>query len=86
MHNPSKRLFHIETIKSYCNSWQANCSSKASVDRDEIKERRNIMVSPSAWNGLDTIAKALGYKSCSDLIEAVGREEVELSKKITPDE
>ncbi len=50
------------------------------------KERRNIMVSPSAWNGLDAIAKALGYKSCSDLIEAVGREEVELSKKIKPDE
>ena len=44
------------------------------------------MASPSAWNGLGTIAKALGYKSCSDLIEAVGREEVELSKKIKLDE
>ena len=56
------------------------------ADRDEIKERHNVMVSPSAWDGLDTIAKALGYKSRSDLIEAVGREEVELSKKTKPDE
>ncbi len=44
------------------------------------------MVSPSDRDGLNTIAKALSYKSCSDLIEAVGREEVELSKKTKPDE
>ncbi len=56
------------------------------ADRDEIKERHNVMVSPSAWDGLDRTAKALGYKSRSDLIEAVGREEVELSKKTQPDE
>ncbi|BAU15934.1 CopG domain protein DNA-binding domain protein (plasmid) [Leptolyngbya sp. NIES-3755] len=50
------------------------------ADRDEIKERHNVMVSPSAWEGLDTIAKELGYKSRSDLIEAVGRREVKLEK------
>ena len=44
------------------------------------------MVIPSAQDGLDTIAKAVGYKSRSDLIEAVRREEVELSKKMKPDE
>ena len=48
------------------------------ADRDEIKDRHNVMVSPSAWVGLDTIAKELGYKSRSDLIEAVGRREVKL--------
>jgi hypothetical protein len=50
------------------------------ADRDEIKERHNVMVSPSAWEGLDAIAKELGYKSRSDLIEAVGRREVKLEK------
>lgn len=50
------------------------------ADRDEIKERHNVMVSPSAWEGLDVIAKELGYKSRSDLIEAVGRREVKLEK------
>jgi hypothetical protein len=56
------------------------------ADRDEIKDRHNVMVSPSAWEGLDAIAKELGYKSRSDLIEAVGRKEVDLSKKTQPDE
>lgn len=53
------------------------------ADRDEIKERHNVMVSPSAWEGLDAIAKELGYKSRSDLIEAVGRREVQMSKPET---
>ncbi|MBD2078437.1 hypothetical protein [Leptolyngbya sp. FACHB-17] len=56
------------------------------ADRDEIKERHNVMVSPSAWEGLDTIAKELGYKSRSDLIEGVGRREVELTRKPETDE
>jgi hypothetical protein len=51
------------------------------ADRDEIKDRHNVMVSPSAWKGLDAIAKELGYKSRSDLIEAVGRREVEAVRK-----
>jgi hypothetical protein len=51
------------------------------ADRDELKERHNVMVSPSAWAGLDAIAKKLGYKSRSDLIEAVGREEVGIVRK-----
>ena len=50
------------------------------ADRDEIKERHNVMVSPSGWEGLNAIAKELGYKSRSDLIEAVGRREVRLEK------
>jgi hypothetical protein len=57
------------------------------ADRDEIKDRHNVMVSPSAWKGLDAIAKELGYKSRSDLIEAVGRREVEaVRKQANPDE
>lgn len=45
-------------------------------DWDEIKERHNIMVGPTAWAGLQAIAQELGYKSRSDLIEAIGRREV----------
>lgn len=45
-----------------------------------------VMVSPSAWAGLDAIAKELGYKSRSDLIEGVGRREVELTRKPETDE
>ncbi|MBD1847759.1 hypothetical protein H6F89_31095 [Cyanobacteria bacterium FACHB-63] len=56
------------------------------ADRDEIKERHTVMVSPSAWAGLDAIAKELGYKSYSDLIEGVGRREVELTRKPETDE
>jgi len=52
------------------------------ADRDEIKERHNVMVGPSAWAGLEAIAKELGYKSRSDLIEAIGRREVKLEKDL----
>lgn len=50
------------------------------ADRDEIKTRHNVMVTPSGWAGLDVIAKRLGYKSRSDLLDAIGREEVEITK------
>lgn len=46
------------------------------ADRDELKERHNIMVGPTAWAELEAIAFQLGYKSRSDLIEAIGRREV----------
>ncbi len=46
------------------------------ADRDEMKLRRGIMVTPTAWNGLTALAKKLGYKSRSDLIEAIGRGEL----------
>lgn len=48
------------------------------ADRDEIKERRGIVVTPTAWAGVEEIAKDLGYKSKSDLIEAIGRKEIKL--------
>lgn len=50
------------------------------ADRDELKVRRGIMVTPTAWAGLDAIVKRLGYKSKSDLIEAIGRGELEISE------
>ena len=51
------------------------------ADWDEIKERHNIMVGPSAWDGLKAIAQELGYKSRSDLIEAIGRREAKVVKE-----
>lgn len=48
------------------------------ADRDELKVRRGIMVTPTAWTGLEAIVKRLGYKSKSDLIEAIGRGELEV--------
>lgn len=51
------------------------------ADRDEMKLRRGMMVTPTAWNGLSELAKKLGYKSRSDLIEAIGREELTLHKE-----
>jgi hypothetical protein len=56
------------------------------ADRDQLKVRRGLMITPKAWSGLAAIAKKLGYKSKSDLIEAIGREEIELSKKPETDE
>ena len=52
------------------------------ADWDEIKERHNIMLGPTAWSGLEAIAKELGFKSRSDLIEAIGRRVV---KAVLPD-
>jgi hypothetical protein len=51
------------------------------ADRDEMKVRRGLMITPKAWDGLTKLAKKLGYKSKSDLIEAIGREEAEIVKK-----
>ncbi|MBN8561070.1 MAG: GIY-YIG nuclease family protein [Leptolyngbya sp. UWPOB_LEPTO1] len=56
------------------------------ADRDEIKTRHNVMVSPSGWAGLGVIAKRLGYKSRSDLLDAIGREEVEIIRLDHPAE
>jgi hypothetical protein len=50
------------------------------TDRDELKIRRGLMITPKAWDGLAVIAKRLGYKSKSDLIEAIGREELKMEK------
>lgn len=50
------------------------------ADRDELKLRRGIMVTPTAWLGLAALAKKLGYKSKSDFIEAIGRNELEIKK------
>jgi hypothetical protein len=38
--------------------------------------QHNVMVGPTAWAGLEEIARELGYKSRSDLLEAIGRREV----------
>jgi hypothetical protein len=43
-------------------------------DYDEKKRRRGLSASDTAWARLEQLAKALGYRSRSDLIEGLGRE------------
>ena len=50
------------------------------ADRDEMKEQRSITLGPTAWGGLQDLADELGYKSRSDLLEAVGRREITLTR------
>jgi hypothetical protein len=49
-------------------------------DHDEQKDRHNIMASSIAWEGLEKLAKKFGYRSRSQLIESIGREELLLTK------
>ncbi len=56
------------------------------VDRDELKIRRGLMITPKAWAGIAALARKLGYKSKSDLMEAIGREEIDLRKKDQTDD
>ncbi len=56
------------------------------ADRDELKIRRGLMITPKAWAGIEVLAKKLGYKSKSDLMEAIGREEIDLRKKDQTDD
>jgi hypothetical protein len=51
------------------------------ADRDEMKSPRNISLSPTAWDGLQLLADALGYKSRSALLEAIGRQEIDLTRQ-----
>ncbi len=51
------------------------------IDRDELKERHALMLTPSAWENLGKLTEKLGYKSKSDLIEAIAREEIEIIPK-----
>jgi hypothetical protein len=51
------------------------------ADRDEMKAPRNISLSPTAWDGLQQLADALGYKSRSALLEAIGRQEIDLGRQ-----
>lgn len=55
------------------------------ADRDELKIRRGLMITPKAWAGIAALAKKLGYKSKSDLMEAIGREEITLEANSPPD-
>ena len=49
-------------------------------DHDEQKDRHNIMASSKAWNGLEKLAKKFGYRSRSQLIESIGREDILIVK------
>lgn len=55
------------------------------IDRDELKQRRGIIITPKAWDGLARLVTKLGYKSKSDLIEGIGRFEVRLVVENPPD-
>lgn len=47
-------------------------------DYDERKDQHSIMASATAWERLGTLAKQLGYRSRSDLIEAIGRDRLKI--------
>lgn len=56
------------------------------ADRNEMKAPRNISLSPTAWAGLQALADTLGYKSRSALLEAIGRQEIDLTQQSDDDE
>ena len=59
----------------------ANLSRKGSKsDRDELKRKRNIGVTNTAWEALKQLAKELGIKSVSELNEKLGRRELLIVK------
>ena len=49
-------------------------------DYDEIKQRHSVHATDTAWARLETLAKELGYRSRSDLIEAIGRDLLQISQ------
>lgn len=51
------------------------------ADRDEIKSQHSVTLGPTAWDGLKALADKHGYKSRSELLEAIGRGEIELTIK-----
>ncbi|WP_019505494.1 hypothetical protein [Pleurocapsa sp. PCC 7319] len=62
----------------------ANLSRKGSKsDRDELKKKRNIAVTNTAWDSLKELVMELGIKSVSELNEKLGRKELLIVK---PDE
>jgi hypothetical protein len=56
------------------------------ADWDEIKSPRNITITPTAWEGLEALAIEHGYKSKSDLIEAIGRRKLKIESADKPEE
>ena len=59
----------------------ANLSRKGSKsDRDELKKKRNIAVTNTAWDSLKELVMELGIKSVSELNEKLGRKELLIVK------
>lgn len=58
----------------------ANIGKGRSSDRDELKKKRNIGVTNTAWEALKQLAKELGIKSVSELNEKLGRRELLIVK------
>lgn len=57
------------------------------MDWDELKSKRTLTLTDTAWAGLEALAQQLGIKSKSDLIEAIGRQVVPLAEEgFTPEE
>ena len=48
------------------------------MDRDELKIRRGLTITPTAWDNLQILAEQLGIKSRSELFESIGRGEFHL--------
>ena len=48
------------------------------MDRDELKVRRGLLITPTGWDGLERLAEQLGIKSKSELIESIGRGDVKV--------
>lgn len=45
---------------------------KGQFDGDEERDRHNVTVTATGWQGLKEIAEECGYKSRSDVIDALG--------------
>ncbi|NEZ61619.1 CopG family transcriptional regulator [Leptolyngbyaceae cyanobacterium CCMR0082] len=53
------------------------------TDESQRRKRRNISLSDNAWERLEKLATKLGYSSRSDLLERIGKEELEIIKPST---
>ncbi len=57
------------------------------MDWDELKSKRTLTLTDTAWAGLESLAQKLEIKSKSDLIETIGRQVIPLAEAgITPEE
>ena len=50
------------------------------MDWDELKSKRTLTLTDTAWAGLESLAQKLAIKSKSDSIEASGREVIPLAE------
>ncbi|EDX82928.1 Ribbon-helix-helix protein, copG family [Synechococcus sp. PCC 7335] len=64
---------------SLVSSYKAKRGRPPTLSEERKRKRRNVSISDTAWDRLDKLANDLGYTSKSELLEKIGRREVELS-------